>query len=152
MTDSDRIRRLVEEMSDAFTSRGVTMLLHDGLEHQCIVAEEGSSLRGVIVWAEFGAEVELLWMAVDRGSRNRGIGTILLKSVEDRTTNQRVVFLKTADPGNLPPRSGLTKSNFEATIRFFVHRGFDIAAKIPDFWGGANHAVVLVKRLWVDDE
>ncbi len=139
---------LVESMPDAFTPQGRRFLVWDAERHDVLVAELHGAVRGFIVWVSCATEIEILWLAVDRSFRRRGIATALVDEVVESAGSQRVVISKTAYPEQLPCRTELTQQNFRGTIAFFEKMGFNVAARAPDYWGCGNSVVFLVKRIW----
>lgn len=150
--DLQGVDDLIRKMEDAFTSEGKQLLGWDSRRHNVLIAEVNADMRGLIVWVESAAEMEILWLAVDPAYRRRGIGRFLVDSVKQQSTgNQRILLAKTADPGELPSGTTLTSENFRSAVAFFRRLGFDIEARIPNYWGPGNSALLLAKRLWKTD-
>lgn len=149
--DWDTIRSLLEELPDAFTEHGRAAFIADGERFNALVAVEAGVTCGAVVWASFAVETEVLWLAVAPRLHRKGIATELMQKIERRSQRQQVLVAKTADPDSLPPNSGLRAGTFTDTLAFFRSLGFDIAARIPDYWSRGNAATLLVKRLWARD-
>ncbi len=81
----------------------------------------------------------LWWIVVRKDEQARGVGTQLLRYVEDDIREQyrgRVIFIET---GSLP--------HYELTRRFYVKNGYEQHAVLKDFYAAGDSMVVFRKEL-----
>jgi len=81
---------------------------------------------------------DLYWIAVERGRQGQGIGSVLMKFVEDwiRQEKGRMLLIETS-----------SKPDYERTRRFYQHIGYEEICRIPEFYAPGDSKVVLMKRL-----
>jgi len=81
---------------------------------------------------------DLYWIAVDKNHHRQGIGEILLGETERRVRQRggRLLIAETAG-----------KSAFEPTRRFYLKTGYELEARIRDFYSPGDDLVVFTKRL-----
>jgi ribosomal protein S18 acetylase RimI-like enzyme len=80
----------------------------------------------------------LYWIVVQKASQGSGIGSRLLRHVEDdiRARQGRVLFIET---GSLP--------HYDLTRKFYLKHGYEQNAILPDFYADGDSMVVFRKRL-----
>lgn len=113
----------------------------DGSEQTILVYESGGVLRGVVCFTErpFADRVwELQMIAVDGAEQRRGIGSRMLRVVEDlvRQRGGRLLLIETSDQGS-----------FERTRQFYRRHGYVEAARIPDYFTDGDGKVSFVRRM-----
>jgi len=109
--------------------------------HRCVTAEENGVILG---FAYYGLAAMtdrtwyLWWIAVRKDIQAKGIGTRLLRYVEDdiRKQNGRVLFIET---GSLP--------HYEMTRKFYVKNHYETHAHLKDFYADGDSMVVFRKAL-----
>ncbi len=111
------------------------------VEQTILVYESGGVLRGVVCFTErpFADRVwELQMIAVDGAEQRRGIGSLMLGSVEAevRQRGGRLLLIETSDQGS-----------FERTRQFYRRHGYSEAARIPDYFADGDGKVSFVRRL-----
>jgi len=81
---------------------------------------------------------DLYWIAVDKNHHRQGIGEILLSEAERQVKEcgGRLLIAETAG-----------KSAFEPTRRFYLKTGYELEARIRDFYAPGDDLVVFTKRL-----
>ncbi len=81
---------------------------------------------------------DVYWIAVDRERKGKGIGSILLDYAENniRGSGGRLIIIETS---SLP--------SYESTRQFYLHRGYEIIARIPDFYTPGDDEIIFQKRL-----
>jgi ribosomal protein S18 acetylase RimI-like enzyme len=81
---------------------------------------------------------DVYWIAVEPGTQSTGVGTRLLAEVERRLAreNARLVIVETS---SLP--------GYEPTRRFYLRRGYDEVARVPDFYQPGDDRVIYAKRI-----
>lgn len=110
-------------------------------EHLCVTAETAGRPVGFGYCAPIAMSDRtwyLWWIVVDKMTQKSGLGTRLLKHVEEmiRAADGRVLFLETS---SLPL--------YEPTRRFYVKNGYEIAAVLKDYYADGHDMVVFRKRL-----
>lgn len=113
--------------------------VHEG--YRIITFDDSGSLVGIAYFAPrpFADRVlELLMIAVDAPRQRQGIGSQLLRSVEDevRGSNGRMLLIETSD-----------KVDFERTRSFYRKHGYAEVALIPDYFTDGDGKASFVKRL-----
>jgi ribosomal protein S18 acetylase RimI-like enzyme len=80
----------------------------------------------------------LYWIAVTRKSQARGIGSTLLKHVEEaiRAERGRILLIETS---SLP--------HYDLTRKFYVRHHYDQVAQLPDYYADGDDLVVFRKRI-----
>ena len=106
-----------------------------------LVAEAGSTVTGYISYGPTPLTEgtwDLYWMAVTREKQGLGIGGALMEAAEGeiRKAQGRLVIIETS-----------SKPNYEKTRRFHLGHGYDIMARIPDFYAPGDDKLILQKRL-----
>jgi len=134
--DIDILREVLDDYPSAAETEG----------HRCITAENADRLIGFAYCAPVAMSDRtwyLWWIVVGKESQKSGLGTRLLKHVEEivRAAAGRVVFLETS---SLPL--------YEPTRRFYAKNGYEIAAVLKDYYADDHDMVVFRKRLTVSIE
>jgi predicted N-acetyltransferase YhbS len=112
-----------------------------GSGYHILVAETDSTVEGYICFGPTPltqATWDIYWMAVAGEKQGQGIGSALLKSAEEEITK---------DQGRLSIIETSSTPAYEKTRDFHLSRGYDIAARIPDFYAPGDDKLILVKRL-----
>lgn len=109
--------------------------------HKMLAWDEGGTLLGVVYFApkEFADRVwELLMIAVDADHHRQGIGSLMLKSVEEmvRDADCRLLLIETS-----------SKSSFERTRQFYRKHGYTEVAHIPDYFSDGDGKASFIKRI-----
>ena len=108
---------------------------------QMVVFEKQGALLGVAYYAPrpFADRVwELLMIAVNEADQRQGIGSTLLKAVENAVQGLqgRLLLIETSD-----------QTGFERTRLFYRKHGYSQVALIPDYFTDGDGKVSFVKRL-----
>jgi ribosomal protein S18 acetylase RimI-like enzyme len=106
-----------------------------------LVADVNSTVAGYICYGPTPLTEgtwDIYWVAVAPENQERGIGTALIESAEReiRKANGRLVIIETSA---IPA--------YEKTRRFHVSHGYQIVARIPDFYAPGDDKLILQKRL-----
>ena|SRR5687767_10660578 len=109
-----------------------------------IVARDQEDVGKILGFACYGQRpltegtFDLYWIAVDANQRGRGIGKILLSTVEDklRARGGRLLIAETEG-----------KAAFNPTRRFYLSAGYALEARIRDFYKPGEDLVMFTKRL-----
>lgn len=108
-----------------------------------VVASIGDDDVGIITLLHHSPHsAEVYLMAVARPFHRRGIGTAMLRHVEDRLAAAGVEYLqvKTLSPGR-------PDVNYDATRAFYLAYGFRVLEEFPELWDPANPALQMVKSV-----
>jgi ribosomal protein S18 acetylase RimI-like enzyme len=126
---------VAEELIDAY--------LGDPAESEYIIqiAEDDGELAGYICYGETPCTVgtwDIYWVAVARGKRGRGIGKALSEAAEAgiKKARGRLVFIETS-----------STPLYENSRSFYLGRGYEIVARIADFYMPGDDKLILQKRL-----
>ena len=81
---------------------------------------------------------DLYWIGVGQNQQGRGVGKALIAEVENRVRSQdgRLLIAETAG-----------KEAFEPTRRFYLSAGYELEARIRDFYKPGDDLVIFTKRL-----
>jgi ribosomal protein S18 acetylase RimI-like enzyme len=109
--------------------------------HQCVTFEKEGQMLGFAYYAPTAMtdrNWHLYWIAVKKDTHARGVGSQLLRFVEDaiRRENGRQLLIETS---SLP--------HYELTRRFYLKHGYEKVCALPDFYADGDDMVVFRKRL-----
>lgn len=109
--------------------------------HRCIVSERDGQVQGFAYYAPAAMTERawyLWWIVVRKDVQARGVGSEMLRRVEDdiRQENGRVLFIET---GSLP--------HYELTRRFYLKHDYELHAQLCDFYADGDSMIVFRKRL-----
>jgi GNAT superfamily N-acetyltransferase len=87
---------------------------------------------GVIAFANYGKNAfsthswELYWIAVHQNSRNKKLGTVMLKAIEDdiRKLGGKILWIETSG-----------RPLYASTESFYRKNGYQLQASLKDFYG-----------------
>jgi GNAT superfamily N-acetyltransferase len=81
---------------------------------------------------------DLYWLAVDPAAQGRGVGTALVRAVEQKLLDRgaRLLVVETS-----------SRPDYEGTRRFYARSGYMEAARVRDFYAPADDRIVLTTRL-----
>jgi GNAT superfamily N-acetyltransferase len=138
---------IIRGLPDYFTDDVPAQIERDAQQHGGWVVTTPKAVVGVAVVERKAARAaEILWIAVDAGSRNLGYGTRLLRTVLDRlaTEGVSVVEAKTLD-------ASADYAPYEATRAFWERNGFVLVDTIDPLpgWQPGNPAAIYVGALSV---
>jgi ribosomal protein S18 acetylase RimI-like enzyme len=105
------------------------------------IAEDNGELVGYICYGETPCTVgtwDIYWIAVDRSRRSKGIGKTLASAAEAaiKHSHGRLIFIETS-----------STPLYENTRRFYMGRGYELIARIPDFYSPGDDKLILQKKL-----
>jgi ribosomal protein S18 acetylase RimI-like enzyme len=131
---------VLEEVLDEYHAGNV------GPDHVAIVCERD---RRIVGYAYYAPDVMtdrtwyLYWIAVARDIQARGIGSEIMRYMEDdvRKRRGRLMFIETSSQ----PHSELTR-------KFYLKVGYEIVARLPDFYSDGDDMVIFRKRLADQDK
>lgn len=99
---------------------------------------------GVIAFANYGKNAfsthswDLYWIAVHQNSRNKKLGTVMLKAIEDDVRNQggKILWIETSG-----------RPLYASTEGFYRKNGYQLAASLKDFYGPGDPKQIYSKVL-----
>ena len=103
--------------------------------------EENDRLIGYVCFGATPATdgtYDLYWLAVDPAAQGRGVGTALVRAVEEKLVGRgaRLLVVETS-----------SRPDYEGTRRFYARSGYTEAARVRDFYAPADDRIVLTTRL-----
>jgi ribosomal protein S18 acetylase RimI-like enzyme len=106
----------------------------------------GAALDGCLIgWICWGptpctlGTYDLYWMAVDPAAQGSGVGTALIREMEQRLAGRaRLIVVETAG-----------RDDYAATRAFYLARGYQPAARIQNFYAPGDDQIVYLKALTV---
>jgi ribosomal protein S18 acetylase RimI-like enzyme len=109
--------------------------------YRVLVAEVDSTVTGYICYGQTPLTEgtwDIYWLAVARERQRQGIGSALMKSAEKDIigTEGRLSIIETS---STPP--------YEKTRHFHLSQGYEVVARIPDFYAPGDDRLILQKRL-----
>ncbi|MDP2730377.1 MAG: GNAT family N-acetyltransferase [Dehalococcoidales bacterium] len=113
----------------------------EGSGYYIFVAVIASSIAGYLCYGPTPLTEntwDIYWIAVSAEKRGSGIGSALIKAAEKeiRHAKGRLVIIETS-----------STPAYEETIRFYLGCGYEMIARIPDFYSAGDDKLVLQKRL-----
>jgi ribosomal protein S18 acetylase RimI-like enzyme len=126
---------VAEEVIDSYLSRP------EDSGYNIVVAVDGSSVSGYICYGETPCTVgtwDIYWIAVAREKRGRGIGRTLSEAAEAaiKKAGGRQAIIETS-----------STPLYENTRGFYLGRGYETIARIPDFYLPGDDKLILRKIL-----
>jgi ribosomal protein S18 acetylase RimI-like enzyme len=117
--------------------------LEDGVKSGYIIkiAEDDGEVAGYVVYGETPCTIgtwDLYWIAVDRTRRGKGLGKQLsaVAEAEIKQARGRIVFIETS-----------STPLYENTRQFYLARGYEVIATLPDFYEPGDDKIILQKKL-----
>jgi ribosomal protein S18 acetylase RimI-like enzyme len=111
-----------------------------GSGYQAAVAELNSALVGYICYGPAPLTEgtwDIYWIAVAPQQKGRGIGSALMAYAEAKIKEGgRLIIIETS-----------SQAGYEKTRRFYLGHGYELIARIPDFYTPGDDKIILQKRL-----
>ncbi|HEX9282452.1 MAG TPA: GNAT family N-acetyltransferase [Gemmatimonadales bacterium] len=120
-------------------------LLDDSLsgddDYRFLGAYDRDALVGYACWGPTpGTQgtYDLYWIVVDPAWQGKGVGTALLRAVEEQLTtdNGRLIVVETS-----------SRADYTATRAFYERRGYAAAARLPGYYAPGDDLVIYLKDL-----
>jgi ribosomal protein S18 acetylase RimI-like enzyme len=126
---------VAEELIDSYLADGVKS------GYNTLIAENNGEVAGYICYGETPCTVgtwDIYWIAVSQAQRGKGIGKMLSGAAEEAIMQAkgRLVFIETS-----------STPLYENTRRFYLGRGYEQVARIPDFYMPGDDKLILQKKL-----
>jgi ribosomal protein S18 acetylase RimI-like enzyme len=105
------------------------------------VAEDDGKIAGYVCYGETPCTVgtwDIYWIAVDRSKRGRGTGKALSERAEAaiKQAGGRLAVIETS-----------STPLYENTRGFYLKRGYETVACVPDFYSPGDDKLILLKKL-----
>jgi len=112
-----------------------------GSGYHVFVAEADSAIAGYICYGPTPLTEgtwDIYWMAVSAEKQGKGVGGALLAYAEDkiREAGGRLIIIETS-----------SQPEYEKTRRFHLSHGYEVIARISDFYAPGDDKLILQKRL-----
>jgi ribosomal protein S18 acetylase RimI-like enzyme len=109
--------------------------------YNILIAEDDGKLAGYICYGETPCTVgtwDIYWIAVDRNKRGKGIGKALSDAAEIsiKKARGRMAIIETS-----------STPLYENTRSFYLGRGYELIARIPDFYMPGDDKLIMQKKL-----
>jgi GNAT superfamily N-acetyltransferase len=99
---------------------------------------------GVVAFANYGKNAfsthswDLYWIAVHQNSRNKKLGSVMLKAIEDdvRKLGGKILWIETSG-----------RPLYASTEGFYRKNGYQLAASLKDFYGPGDPKQIYSKEL-----
>jgi ribosomal protein S18 acetylase RimI-like enzyme len=126
---------VAEELIDNYLTHGTESGYH------IQIAEDEGDVVGYVCFGETPCTVgtwDIYWIAVDRTKRRRSIGKTLSEVAEKaiKEAGGRLIMIETS-----------STPLYENTRQFYLVRGYEIVARIPDFYSLGDDKLILQKKL-----
>jgi ribosomal protein S18 acetylase RimI-like enzyme len=125
----------IEELWTEFSTKG-----DEASWYHFLVSRAGEELLGFACYGQrplTEGTFDLYWIGVSQCQQSRGIGKTLLAEVENKVREKggRILIAETAG-----------KPIFEPTRRFYLSAGYELEARIRDFYKPGDDLVIFTKR------
>jgi len=109
--------------------------------YNILVAEDGGSIAGYVCYGPTPlthGTWDLYWIAVSPEKQGLGIGGRLITLAEKKIDESggRLITVETS-----------SKKEYQKTRQFYLHHGYQIVGRFPDFYAPEDDKLVLQKRL-----
>ncbi|MHC1578346.1 MAG: GNAT family N-acetyltransferase [Dehalococcoidia bacterium] len=126
---------VAEELIDSYLQDS------SGSGYHILVAEADSTIAGYICYGPTPLTEgtwDIYWVAVAQQRQERGIGSALMQSAE-----KEIVKAK----GRLAIVETSSTPGYEKTRNFHLSQGYEVVARVPDFYAPGDDKLILQKRL-----
>jgi ribosomal protein S18 acetylase RimI-like enzyme len=128
----------VETLDEVLTEYHAVNLAHD---HVAVADERDGRIVGYVYYAPDSMTDRtwyIYWIAVERATQARGLGSNLLRYTEEdiRKRRGRLLLIETS-----------SQPSYEPTRRFYLKHGYEVAAVLRDYYSDGDDMVTFGKRL-----
>jgi ribosomal protein S18 acetylase RimI-like enzyme len=112
-----------------------------GSGYHILVAQVDSNVQGYVCYGPTPLTEgtwDIYWVAVAQARQDRGIGSALMKSAEKEILKAK---------GRLAIIETSSTPTYEKTRNFHTSQGYELVARIPDFYAPGDDKLILQKRL-----
>ena len=137
--------KIAEDLDKFFEEQGLAKMKKDIKKHNLYVCEKDDEILGFLICEIKNEDVaEILWMAVEKTKRNKGIGTELMEYLVDDLNKKemKLLMVKTlAEKEDYEP--------YEYTRMFYKRKGFFLLETVDPYpgWTEGNPCAIYVKIL-----
>jgi ribosomal protein S18 acetylase RimI-like enzyme len=126
---------VAEELIDNYLAHGISSGYH------IQIAEDDGNVVGYVCFGETPCTVgtwDIYWIAVDKEKRGKSIGKTLSEVAEDaiKQADGRLIIIETS-----------SIALYENTRKFYLARGYEEVARIPNFYAIGDDKIILQKKL-----
>ncbi|ASA78685.1 GNAT family N-acetyltransferase [Thermococcus sp. 5-4] len=140
--DIEKCLQIARGLPEWFNEAGLRAMERELREEKTFVAVEGGEVLGFVAIKPLNEKaVEILWIAVRRELRGKGIGTKLLRFVEEWARERGFELLVVKSSGDL------TYKPYDATRGFYERRGFSRIELIDPYPEWGEPALIYAKCL-----
>ncbi len=133
---------IAKNLPEWFNENGKRGIERDLKKEETFIAVEDGEVAGFITVKPLNDKaIEIIWMAVKRELRGRGIGSRLLNSIEELAARRGFEVLVVKTSGDLSYKP------YDETRRFYEKRGFVRIALIDPYPKWGEEALIYVKCL-----
>jgi D-alanine-D-alanine ligase len=109
--------------------------------YNILIADDDGEVAGYVCYGETPCTVgtwDIYWIAVSQGKRGKGIGKMLSETAEAaiKKAHGRLAFIETS-----------STPLYENTRQFYLRRGYELVARIPDFYMPGDDKLILQKKI-----
>jgi len=138
----EKCLKIAHGLPEWFNKAGLRVMERELREEKTFLAVEGDGLLGFVTIKPLNEKaLEILWIAVRRELRGKGIGTKLLEFVEGWAKDRGFELLVVKSSGDL------TYKPYDETREFYERRGFARIALIDPYPEWGEPALIYVKAL-----
>jgi ribosomal protein S18 acetylase RimI-like enzyme len=124
------------EVEAAVALELVDLALAGSVDYRFWIDEEGASVRGYVCFGKTPmteGTYDLYWIAVSPAHKGRGLGRALVQKMEAEIAAEGAYLVRVET-------SGL--EDYEATRAFYVRAGYEVVARVRDFYARGNDLVI----------
>lgn len=148
IADVETVRRLVES-TGLFSANEVAVaveLVEERLAkgpasgYEFLFAEAGGQTLGYVCYGKIAvtaSSYDLYWIVVAKEHQGRGLGRRLLEAAEERIAKAGGgrIYIETSG-----------RADYSATQRFYARCGYELEARIAEFYGPGDDKLIFVRR------
>ena len=134
--------KIAQGLNEWFNKNGLKSIETDLFFNNVAVAVDGNETLGFVCYSSYDGVMQLIWMAVERNHQGMGIGTLLLKWVEDEARGHGLTLIQVE---TLPEEDSYEP--YKLTRKFYYDNGFVRIAYKKARLEGWDDQIVLEKRL-----
>ena len=139
---TDDALKIAQGLKEWFNENGLKNIETDLFFDNLVVAVEGGETVGFACYGSYCGIMQLIWLGVERNHQGKGIGTALLKWVEDEARSHG---LKLIQIETLPDEDSYEP--YKLTRKFYYDNGFSRIAYKKASLEGWDDQIVLEKKL-----
>ncbi len=143
-TDKDKKEaiKIAKKLPKWFTKEAIRNIEIDFRINNLIIAEEGGKILGFLCFNSTEGFLRIIWLAVDKDNQRKGLGTKLLKWVEDYA---REIGIKTIEITTLTDKDNYKP--YISTRNFYKKNGFEKVYELPKRKEGWDVEILMEKKI-----